>query len=104
MYETIEHFLGDTNLYPHCGYVRHVPQTKTGTSSGPSGVAGQREGKGVEVTSGGDVGQQEAMYGYNPIGVSSSPPTLVSLSQLWFEWGLIDLGPPTTYLRPSPIF
>ena len=104
MYETVEHFLGDTNLDPHCGYVRHVPQTKTATSSGPSGVASQRERKGMEVTSGGDVGQWQAMYGYNPNWVSSSLPPLVSLSQLWFERGLIDLGPVQPIYAPHRFF
>lgn len=28
MYETVEYFLGATNLNPHHGYVKHVPQVK----------------------------------------------------------------------------
>ena len=47
IYETIEHFFGATDLDPHRGYVRHVPQAESGTSSGATGQGGGKVLMGV---------------------------------------------------------
>lgn len=37
MYEIVEHFHGATDIDPRHGFVRHVPQTETWSSSGATG-------------------------------------------------------------------
>lgn len=63
IFDTIEHLPDAIDIDPLRGYVRHVPQTEPRTSSSAAGQGGGCEG---ECTSRGDLGQQQAMYGYFP--------------------------------------
>ncbi|XXG55240.1 hypothetical protein AAC387_Pa03g2950 [Persea americana] len=101
-YETVNHFLSVTKLYPRCGYARHVGGTEAGSSSG-AGAAGHRVGEGTHGHYEGYVGQQGAIYGqyvddsYDPNWVPPSPTSLLSI-----EWILIEQGrlPPRLSQRP----
>ncbi|XXG53765.1 hypothetical protein AAC387_Pa03g1808 [Persea americana] len=91
-YETVEYFLGATELDPRRSYVKHVGGTEAGSSSGV-GPAEQGVGEGTHGHYGGYVGQQGAMYGqyvdysYGPNWVPPSPTLILSIEQILIEQG-----------------